>query len=299
MKIALALMEESIEKNLEKSLAFCDKAAGCDLLFFPEIQLSPFFPQYEKKNVDRYCLKEDAAEIKKLFEKTKEHHYYSSPNVYLEMEGKRYDASLFIELDGKLKGISKMVHIAQAMQFYEQDYYTPSEDGFKVFETPYGKISIVICYDRHLPESIRTCTLLGTDLIIVPTANTKVEPMEMFEWEMRVQAMQNQVFLAMCNRTGLEGKMDFAGESIVIHPSGEVLAKADDKEQLLVCDIDLKEAAEWKKKVPYLSTRRPECYIDYLNIIRGILSEDCRIPLRKSTPRAIIGNRVKTVFDES
>lgn len=272
MKIALAQMqmEESIEKNLEKSLAFCDKAAGCDLLFFPEIQLSPFFPQYEKKNADRYCLKEDAAEIKKLSEKAKEHHYYLSPNVYLEMAGKRYDASLFIEPDGKLKGISKMVHIAQAKQFYEQDYYTPSEDSFKVFETPYGKIGIVICYDRHLPESIRTCTLLGADLIIVPTANTKAEPMEMFEWEMRVQAMQNQVFLAMCNRTGLEGEMDFAGESIIIHPSGEVLAKADDKEQLLVCDIDLKEAAGWKKKVPYLSTRRPECYIDYLNIITGL-----------------------------
>ena len=183
------------------------------------------------------------------------------------MEGKRYDASLFIEPDGKLKGISKMVHIAQAEQFYEQDYYTPSEDGFKVFETPYGKIGIVICYDRHLPESIRTCTLLGADLIIVPTANTKAEPMEMFEWEMRVQAMQNQVFLAMCNRTGLEGEMDFAGESIVIHPSGEVLAKADDKEQLLICDIDLKEAAEWKKKVPYLSTRRPECYIKLSEIL--------------------------------
>ncbi len=269
MKIALAQMqmEESIEKNLEKSLAFCDKAAGCDLLFFPEIQLSPFFPQYEKKNADRYCRKEDAAEIKKLSEKAREHHYYLSPNVYLEMEGKRYDASLFIEPDGKLKGISKMVHIAQAEQFYEQDYYTPSEDGFKVFETPYGKIGIVICYDRHLPESIRTCTLLGADLIIVPTANTKAEPMEMFEWEMRVQAMQNQVFLAMCNRTGLEGEMDFAGESIVIHPSGEVLAKADDKEQLLICDIDLKEAAEWKKKVPYLSTRRPECYIKLSEIL--------------------------------
>ena len=269
MKIALAQMqmEESIEKNLEKSLAFCDKAAGCDLLFFPEIQLSPFFPQYEKKNADRYCLKEDAAEIKKLSEKAKEHHYYLSPNVYLEMAGKQYDASLFIEPDGKLKGISKMVHIAQAKQFYEQDYYTPSEDSFKVFETPYGKIGIVICYDRHLPESIRTCTLLGADLIIVPTANTKAEPMEMFEREMRVQAMQNQVFLAMCNRTGLEGEMDFAGESIIIHPSGEVLAKADDKEQLLVCDIDLKEAAGWKKKVPYLSTRRPECYIKLSEIL--------------------------------
>lgn len=63
----------------------------------------------------------------------------------------------------------------------------------------------------------------------------------MFEWEMRVQAMQNQVFIAMCNRVGTEDKMQFAGESIVIDPRGKVLAKADDREQLLVCDIDLQE----------------------------------------------------------
>lgn len=92
-----------------------------------------------------------------------------------------------------------------------------------------------------MPESIRSCALKGADLIIVPTANTKVEPMEMFEWEMRVQAMQNQVFIAMCNRVGTEDKMQFAGESIVIDPRGKVLAKADDREQLLVCDIDLQE----------------------------------------------------------
>lgn len=63
----------------------------------------------------------------------------------------------------------------------------------------------------------------------------------MFEWEMRVQAMQNQVFIAMCNRVGTEDKMQFAGESIVIDPRGKVLAKADDRKQLLVCDIDLQE----------------------------------------------------------
>lgn len=56
-------------------------------------------------------------------------------------------------------------------------------------------MGIVICYDRHLPESIRTCVLKGADLIIIPTANTKSEPMEMFEWEVRVQAMENQVLL--------------------------------------------------------------------------------------------------------
>ena len=153
-----------------------------------------------------------------------------------------------------------MVHIAQNENFYEQDYYTPAEDDFKVFATPFGKIGIVICFDRHMPESIRTCAKKGADLIIVPTANTIAEPMEMFEWEMRVQAMQNQVFIAMCNRVGTEDKMQFAGESIVIDPRGKVLAKADDREQLLVCDIDLQEVKKVRSSLDYLSLRRPEQY---------------------------------------
>lgn len=98
MKLALAQisMTENMQENLEKSLLFCDFAKGNDLLFFPEIQLSPFFPQYEKRNVDRYCLTSDAEEISRLREKARQHHYYLSPNVYLERRGKRYDTSLWI-----------------------------------------------------------------------------------------------------------------------------------------------------------------------------------------------------------
>ena len=95
MKLALAQisMTSNMQENLEKSLLFCDQADGTDLLFFPEIQLSPFFPQYEKRNVDCYCLQPDSVEISKLKEKAAQHHYYLSPNVYLERQGKRYDTS--------------------------------------------------------------------------------------------------------------------------------------------------------------------------------------------------------------
>lgn len=263
MKLALAQlsMEKALEKNAAKSLRFCDEARDCDLLFFPEIQLSPFFPQYEKQNADAYCLTPDAPVIASLCQKAAQHHYYLSPNLYLELHGKRYDTSLWLTPERKWLDSAKMVHIAQAKQFYEQDYYTPSDDGFKVFDTPWGKIGIVICYDRHLPESIRTCTLKGADLILIPTANTKAEPMELFEWEIRVQAMQNQVFIAMCNRVGTEGAMEFAGESLVVSPKGDVLVKADDQEQLVYCDIHLPDAAALRKQVPYLSTRRPEWYL--------------------------------------
>lgn len=100
---------------------------------------------------------------------------------------------LMIDSNEGLVGVSKMVYVYQANKFYEQDYYTPSEDGFKVYDTPFGKIGIVICFDRHLPESIRSCAKQGAELIIIPTANTLDEPMEMFEWEIRVQAYQNIV----------------------------------------------------------------------------------------------------------
>ena len=263
MKLSLAQLSThpSTTENLKKSLSFCDMAAGSDLLFFPEIQLSPFFPQYEKQDASRYCFTRESEEVAAFRKKALEHHYYLSPNLYMEQSGKRYDTSLWIGPDGGLLGTAEMVHIAQAEQFYEQDYYAPSERGFQVFDTPFGKVGIVICYDRHLPESVRTCVLKGAELIIIPTANTKAEPMEMFEWEIRVQAMQNQVFIAMCNRVGLEGNMDFAGESLVAGPDGSVIAKADDREQLLTCEIDLHEASRLREKVPYLKTRRPEWYL--------------------------------------
>lgn len=263
MKLAMAQMQmtASLEENLDKTLDYCDQAKDSDLLFFPEIQLSPFFPQYEKNDATKYCMDLNHKVIKQLTAKAKEYQYYLSPNIYLELDNKRYDTSLWINSDGKLIDHAKMVHIAQAPYFYEQDYYTPSNDGFKVFDTPFGKIGIVICYDRHLPESIRTVTLKGADLIIIPTANTKLEPLEMFEWEIRVQAMQNQVFIAMCNRVGVEDQMDFAGESLIVDPNGNVIMKANDQEQLIECEIKLKEARRLREKKPYFSTRRPEWYL--------------------------------------
>ena len=246
MKLAMAQMSMSgsMDENLKKSLAFCDAAAGSDLLFFPEVQLTPFFPQYAGRNVDAYAVPAGSPTVQAFADKAKERGLYLSPNMYLEQEGKRYDASLWLMPEGTCAGVAKMVHIMQAAHFYERDYYTPSEDGFLVFDTPWGCVGIVICFDRHLPESIRTCALKGADLVIIPTANTKAEPMELFEWEIRVQAMQNQIFVAMCNRVGREDGMDFAGESLIVQ------------------ELDLAEARLWREhKRPYLKQRRPECYL--------------------------------------
>jgi predicted amidohydrolase len=165
-----------------------------------------------------------------------------------------------IDAAGEIRGISKMVHIAQVPCFYEQDYYTPSDTGFKVYDTPLGRIGIVVCFDRHYPESIRTCVVRGASLILIPTANTIDEPRDLFECELRAAAMQNGVYIAMCNRTGPEGAVTFCGESIVVDPFGDVVVKASTGEELLMADIDLAKVAEARHKRPYLQLRRPELY---------------------------------------
>ena len=169
--------------------------------------------------------------------------------------------SLLIDDRGTILGRQKMVHIAQADCFFEQDYYTPSEEGFQVFDTPIGKIALVVCFDRHYPESVRTEALKGAELILIPTANTKDEPSELFQWEVRIQAFQNSVNIAMCNRVGLEDGMDFSGESIVADYNGDTLALADDREQLLYAEVDLPAAGQARARKPYTSLRRPELYL--------------------------------------
>lgn len=264
MRIALAQMKisENTDQNFQKTLYLIESAAknGAKLICFPELQLNPFFPQYEGVDTSNYVLSIDDEKIKKIQKKCKELNIISVPNIYLKENKKYFDTSLLINGDGEIMGTSKMVHIIRGHQFYEQDYYSPSDTGFRVYETPIGRIGIIVCFDRHLAESFRLCALQGADLIIIPTANIKDEPLEKFEWELRIPAMQNNIFIAMCNRVGIEGEMDFAGQSIVVDPNGDVVVKADDKEQIVYADIDLTMIQGCRDKRPYINLRRPQVY---------------------------------------
>jgi predicted amidohydrolase len=262
MRIALVQtsMDESMQSNLDKTLAGMAKAAenGADLVCFPQIQFSPFFPQFRGGDASRYAMEIDHPVVQAIQQACGELGLVAIPNLYLEEGGKRYDACPVIESSGDILGVSKMVHILQAPLFYEQDYYTPSDTGFQVYDTSAGRIGVVICFDRHYPESVRACALKGAKLIVIPTANTKGEALEFFEWELRVAARQSGVFMAMCNRVGVEGEMDFCGESLVVDPSGGVVAKADDTEQILHAEIDLDLIEKSRAARPYLKLRRPE-----------------------------------------
>ena len=264
MKIGLAqiALKDNIEVNFRKSLDFIRTAAesGADLVCFPELQLSPFFPQYTGKDASAYLLNTNSLYIQEICDACRKHNIFAVPNFYIEEDGRCYDMSFLVNNTGEVIGRQKMVHIVQSEKFYEQDYYTPSEEGFQVFDTPFGKIGIVVCFDRHYPESIRTEALRGAELIIIPTTNTKSEPSELFQWEIRVQAFQNSVNIAMCNRVGTEDQMEFSGESVVVDYNGNVITCADDREQLLTTDIKLADTTDLRKRKPYMRHRRPGLY---------------------------------------
>ena len=264
MRIALVQMNmsESMEENYAKTIRFMRQAAEetAKLICFPEVQLTPFFAQYEDRDVSAYVTKMDDRYVSGVRQLCKELEIFAAPNFYIEENGRRYDMSLLIDDEGEIIGRQKMVHVAQCENFYEQSYYTPSEEGFQVFDTPFGKVGIVVCFDRHYPESVRTLALRGADLILIPTANTKAEPSDLFQWEIRIQAFQNSVNIAMCNRVGREGGMRFSGESIVADYRGETIALAGHEQTLLIADIDLPAATEERQRKPYTSLRRPELY---------------------------------------
>ena len=255
-------MSEEFEANVEKSLGLLEEAAanGANVVAFPEVQFYPFFPQYEKRDASSYAIGIDHSAVRKMQQACQRLGVVAAPNFYLKEGGKRFDASPVIDTDGEILGISKMVHIVQMRGFYEQDYYAPSDSGFQVYETRFGRIGVVICFDRHYPESLRSCALQGAQLVIVPTAIVRGEPLELFEWEVRIPAMQNSFYIAMCNRVGLEGEMDFCGGSMLADPNGGLAAKADEREQILYAEYDLDLQARAAAERPYIPLMRPEAY---------------------------------------
>ena len=264
MKIALLQLSFTADmlENKKAVLEYMEQAAsqGADLVCTTELCLSPFFPQFPEQDASRYAMRIDDEIVGEFQEACRRLGLVASPNFYLQDGENHYDASLLIDARGELKGMSKMVHICHSPGFYEQDYYNPGDTGFRVYETDIGRIGIVICFDRHFPESIRSCVLQGAQLILIPTANADGEPRELYEWEMRIAAVQNGVFIACCNRVGVEDDMEFFGESFVVDPDGNIIAKAGETEELLAVEIDLALVDVARKKRPYLALRRPESY---------------------------------------
>jgi N-carbamoylputrescine amidase len=250
--------------NLARGLAAAREAAaaGSRLVAFPELAFSRFHPRCPAAGglplelaepipgptTDAFCaLARELGVVVVL-------------NVY-ERDGKAaYDSSPVIDADGSLLGVTRMLHITDYEHYHEQGYYLPGDRGLPVYDTAVGRIAVVICYDRHYPEVMRRPGLSRADLVVVPQAGALGEwPEGLFEAEMRVAAFQNGYFVALVNRVGAEGDLEFAGESFVSDPAGVVVARAPTRrEHVLLADLDLGAVARSCARTLFLRHRRPD-----------------------------------------
>ena len=271
VRIALAQLAPggNVAANRRRVLDAMSEAAGAgaQLVAFPELALSKFFPQHE-------CYP-DAASLAEpvpgpttelVAARARELELVTVLNLYESAAGRFFDSSPVIDADGTLLGVTRMVHITDYACFHEQAYYTPGDRGAPVYDTRVGRIGVAICYDRHYPEYMRTLGVGGAELVIIPQAGGLDEwPDGMYEAEVRTAAFQNGYFAALCNRVGKEERLTFAGESFVVDPGGRVLARGRRlEEDLVIVDIELSQCERSPARTLFWRDRRPEVYRDWL-----------------------------------
>lgn len=146
------------------------------------------------------------------------------------------------------------------------DRFVNPGDELTVFETKFGMLGILICYDQRFPEATRKLVLDGAELIVIPT-NWPVGAEVSAEHITIARAAENRVFVASCNRVGTESGFTFIGRSKIISPDGQVLAAAGDSDELLIASLDLSIARDKRRVVipneyetDVIGGRRPEIY---------------------------------------
>jgi predicted amidohydrolase len=128
-----------------------------------------------------------------------------------------------------------------------------------LFELPWGKTGIAICYDLRFPELFRHYALAGARLILLPSQWPRPR---LHHWRTLVQAraIENQCFIVALNRSGRDAHNIFAGHSMVVGPWGDIIAEAGAEPELLMATIDLDEVEVARARIPILADRRPQCY---------------------------------------
>jgi predicted amidohydrolase len=166
-----------------------------------------------------------------------------------------HDSLVLINPDGDVEGVYRKIHLWDT----ERSYFTPGK-RFHVFETKFGKIGLGICYDLEFPESARTLALDGSQIIFYSSAQP--EPMgNHVDAYVKSRAGENCLYVCHSNRIGSEGKIRFFGQSQIVSPWCEVLARRERGTGLAIAQIDLSLIKRLgRKKLPYLRQRMPNTY---------------------------------------
>lgn len=266
VRVALAQRPalQDVAANLDSLLSTMETAArrGAHLFCVPELALTPFFPQYRRHDARPYAEPVPGPTCDAVAARARELALVTVFNMYEEHDGRFFDSSPVFDSDGTLLGTTRMVHITDYACFHERAYYDEGDAGAPVYDTTVGRVGVAICYDRHYPEYMRALGVGGAQVVVIPQAGALDEwPEGMYEAEVRTAAFQNGYFTALCNRVGSEEHLTFAGESFVVDPTGEVLARGRRlEEDLVVVDLDLTACERSPARTLFLRDRRPELY---------------------------------------
>ncbi len=261
--------------NLEKAILKVREAAakGAQIICLQELFTSLYFCDVEE--YDNFKLAEPipgpstdvlsqiAAELKvviiaSLFEKRAQGIYHNTTAV--------------LDADGSYLGKYRKMHIPDDPSYYEKFYFTPGDLGYKVWETKYAKIGVLICWDQWYPEAARITALMGAEILFFPTAIgwhhtqddiTNSEQYNAWQTIQRSHAVANGVHVVSVNRVGLEqdGQMKFWGGSFVSNPFGNLLYKAShDEEEVAVVEVDTDKTDTYRTHWPFMRDRRIDSY---------------------------------------
>ncbi len=259
-----------LNANLEKHAKMTEDAAkkGVQVLCYQEIFNTPYFCAEHHK---RWYLTAEPIPGPTTTEVASWAKKFSMaivvPMYEYVMDGVYYNSAAVIDADGKLLGTTRKMHIPYVHPgFYEKYYFKPGNTNYPVFETAYAKVAPYICYDRHFPDGARLLGLHGAEIMFNPSATTEGVSKYIWEIEQPAHAVANGYFVGAINRVGIEAPWKtgrFYGSSYFCNPKGQIIARASqDKDEVLVTDLDLEEIREIRNNWAFFRDRRPETYGD-------------------------------------
>ena len=187
-------------------------------------------------------------------------------------QGIYHNTTAILNADGAYLGKYRKMHIPDDPSYYEKFYFTPGDLGYKVFNTKFAKIGVLICWDQWYPEASRITSLMGAEILFYPTAigwaasqdeTTNTEQFNAWQIIQRSHSVANGLHVVSVNRVGFEqdGAMKFWGGSFIANPFGTIIYKAShEEEEVHVEELDLDKTDRYRTHWPFLRDRRIDSY---------------------------------------
>jgi len=242
------------EANLARVREFAAQAqkADADLLLLPELWLYG----YDLKRAEDWAVPLSEGGFAHMATLARKFGLHIAGSLLERHAGGVSNTAVLYAPDGALLGFYRKIHLFRLM---DEHRHLISGDHATLCPTSWGPVGLAICYDLRFPELFRVMALAGADLFLVPV-QLPMPRLDAWLTLARARAVENALFVAVCNRVGSEGQVTFAGRSLVVDPLGRVLAEGDDQERLLIARADLREVHKARRYLAIYEDRRPEAY---------------------------------------